>query len=193
MPAGMTTASDPSSPEPAATDAAAPRPGELVLARIHLRLGSLALARAELETLAGLGSLDLPGQVDLAEVRWRTGDLTGAGEAASAALGGGLESPIALAIAAEAAAALGRPNEARRLAGKALEGVAGPIDGLFAGMPRAGVWPADAAAPPPTAGTLFHHEPAHSRNRRAGDTDPGISPHGLRRRRRIPAWSPLRP
>ena len=42
---------------------------------LHLRLGSLALARVELETLAGVGALDDAGPVDLAEVRWRTGDL----------------------------------------------------------------------------------------------------------------------
>ena len=59
---------------------------ELVLAHMHLRLASLALARVELETLAGLGGLDTQGLVDLAEVRWRTGDLVGAGEAAAAAL-----------------------------------------------------------------------------------------------------------
>ena len=60
---------------------------ELVLAHTHLRLGSLALARAELETLAGARRLDTPGLVDLAEARWRTGDLTGAGEAAGGARG----------------------------------------------------------------------------------------------------------
>ncbi|MDO8485950.1 MAG: hypothetical protein Q7S35_13495 [Candidatus Limnocylindrales bacterium] len=152
-----------------------PRPVELALARAHLRLGSLVLARAELEVLAGEGGLDMPGHVDLAEVRWRTGDLSGAGEAASIALGAGEDEPVALAIAAEAAAALGRPNEARRLATRAMERVAGPIDALFAGMPRSGVWPADAAEPPPTAGTLFHHEPAPSLNRRAGDTDPEVA------------------
>lgn len=150
------------------------RPVELVLARAHLRLGSLALARAELEILAGQGALDLPGQVDLAEVRWRTGDLARAGEAANAALSAGEEAPVALAIAAEAAAALGRPNEARRLAGRAMERAVGPIDALFAGMPRSAVWPADAAEPPPTAGTLFHHEPGPAPNRRAGDVDPGV-------------------
>jgi hypothetical protein len=151
------------------------RPAELTLARAHLRLGSLALARAELEILAGEGALDTFGYVDLAEVRWRTGDLTGAGVAASIALEAGGDEPVALAIAAEAAAALGRPNEARRLANEAMERVVGPIDALFAGMPRSGVWPADAAEPPPTAGTLFHHEPAPTVNRRAGDTDPGVT------------------
>lgn len=151
------------------------RPVELALARAHLRLGSLALARAELEILAAAGALDMPGHVDLAEVRWRTGDLTGAGEAAAAALGAGEDQPVALVIAAEAAAALGRPNEARRLANDAMEHVDGSIDALFAGMPRSGVWPTDAAEPPPTAGTLFHHEPAPVEDRRAGDTDPNAT------------------
>jgi hypothetical protein len=155
--------------------AAARRPMDLVLARAHLRLGSLALARAELEILAGRGALDIPGHVDLAEARWRTGDLSGAGEAASVALGADEETPIALAIAAEAAAALGRPNEARRLAARAMESATGPIDELFAGMPRSGVWPADATEPPPTAGTLFHHEPAPGLGRRIGDTDTDVA------------------
>jgi hypothetical protein len=170
----MTAGPDVSNRDATGSDPAlAPRPVELVLARAHLRLGSLALALAELEILAGQGALDIPGHVDLAEARWRTGDLNRAGEAASIALEAGEESPVALAIAAEAAAALGRPNEARRLASLALERVSGPIDALFAGMPRSGVWPADAAEPPPTAGTLFHHEPAASWNRRrASDTDP---------------------
>jgi len=63
-----------------------PRSVELVLAHAHLRLGLLALARTELETLAGLGRLGAAGLVDLAEARWRTGDMVGAGEAAAAAL-----------------------------------------------------------------------------------------------------------
>ena len=168
-------------PEVSGPDSAEPglppgvRPVELAVARAHLRLGSLALARAELEIFAGQGVLDTPGLVDLAEVRWRTGDLTGAGEAATTALGAGAADPIALAIAAEAAAALGRPNEARRLASKAMERVAGPIDDLFAGMPRSGVWPADPAEPPPTAGTMFHHETTENRSRRAGDADSGLA------------------
>jgi hypothetical protein len=142
-----------------------------MLAHAHLRLGSLALARAELEILSGRGALDTAGQVDLAEARWRTGDLTGAGTAASTAMGAGAEPPIVLAIAAEAAAALGRPNEARRLANRAMEILAGPLDGLFAGMPRSGVWPADLAEPAPTAGTMFHHEPPPGPSRRAGDAE----------------------
>lgn len=121
---------------------AAERSTELRLARLHLRTGSIALARAELETLAGAGSLDDEALLDLAEVRWRTDDLTGAGEAAAAYIASGREALIALVVAAEATAALGRPGEARRLAGRALELVDGPIDPVFAGMPRSDVWPA---------------------------------------------------
>jgi hypothetical protein len=132
---------------------------ELVLAHAHLRLGALALARVELETMAGLGLLDTAGLVDLAEVRWRTGDLLGAGEAATAALRDEEGLPVALVVAAEAAAALGRPTEARRLAARVIEGVPASIDVIFAGMPRSGVWPDDAAEPPPTAPTLFDREP----------------------------------
>lgn len=133
----------------------APRDAALVLAGLHLRLGSLALARAELETMAADGSLDLPGRVDLAEVRWRTGDLIRAGDAAREALAGGDGGVVALVVAAEAAAALGRPSEARRLAGQALATMAGPIDPIFAGMPRSGVWPSDPADPVPSPATLF--------------------------------------
>ncbi len=133
----------------------APRDAALVLAGLHLRLGSLALARAELETMAANGALDLPGRVDLAEARWRTGQLIGAGDAAREALAGGDETVVALVVAAEAAAALGRPTEARRLAGLAMSAMDGPIDPIFAGMPRSGVWPGDPAEPVPIPATLF--------------------------------------
>jgi tetratricopeptide (TPR) repeat protein len=115
----------------------------LRLARLHLRMGSLALARAELESFAGAGTLDEAALVDLAEVRWRTGDLAGAGEAARAALGRGVEDPLASVIAAEAIAAMGRPAEAKRLANHALEGMDVTLDTLFAGMPRSAIWPGD--------------------------------------------------
>ena len=131
------------------------RDPDLVLARMHLRLGSLALARAELETLAGRDALDEAGLLDLAEARWRTGDITGAGEAAVAALHDEDGPLLALVVAAEAAAARGRPTEARRLADKAMAAAGGSIDALFAGMPRAAVWPPDAAAPPPSPTTMF--------------------------------------
>jgi tetratricopeptide (TPR) repeat protein len=131
------------------------RSAELLLAHAHLRLGSLALARTELETLAGMGKLDALGLVDLAEVRWRTGDLAGAGEAAAVALRGDEEHAVALLIAAEAAASLGRPSESRRLAARAMACATGSIDAIFAGMPRSAAWPPDADEPPPTAPTLF--------------------------------------
>ena len=131
---------------------------DLALARAHLRLGSLTLARAELEALAGSGRLDTDGMLDLAEARWRTGDLVGADAAANTVLATDEPGPLALLIAAEAAAVDGRPGEARRLASRAIELAGGSIDALFAGMPRAGVWPTDAAEPAPIAGTLFHRE-----------------------------------
>ena len=146
---------------PAGAAPAQPRAVELVLAHLHLRLSSLALARVELETLAGLGALDTPGLVDLAEVRWRTGDLVGAGEAATAALRADdvRPDPIALIVSAEAAAAIGRPSEARRLANRAMAAAPRSIDEIFAGMPRSGVWVPDANEPLPTAPTLFDRTP----------------------------------
>jgi len=58
-------------------------------------------------------------------------------------------------VAAEAAAARGRPTEARRLAAKALAAANGSIDAIFAGMPRSPAWPPDPAAPPPSPTTMF--------------------------------------
>ena len=132
---------------------------ELVLAHMHLRLGALALARVELETLAGLGALDTSGLIDLAEVRWRTGDLPGAGEVAVEALLVDEGDAVALVIASEAASARGRPTEARRLASLAIARAPDAIDAIFAGMPRSGVWPPDAAEPAPTAPTMFDRGP----------------------------------
>jgi hypothetical protein len=129
------------------------RPAALRIAGLHLRTGRHALARAQLEALAGRGTLDEAALLDLAEVRWRTGDLAGAGDAANALLSRGSESTLALVISAEAVAAVGRPGEARRLSMRALEVADGPLDGLFAGMPRAMIWPAAAArqaAPTPS-------------------------------------------
>lgn len=131
------------------------RAADLVLARLHLRLGSLGLARAELETMAGRNALDEEGIRDLAEIRWRTGDLAGAGDAATAFLESQPDDVLALVIAAEVQSQLGRPGEARRLAGRALAASPGPIDSLFAGMPRSAVWPVDSGGPMEPAGTLF--------------------------------------
>jgi tetratricopeptide (TPR) repeat protein len=158
-----TADSSESAPMPAAPPAPARAP-DLVLARLHLRLGSLALARAELETLAGRDALDLDGVVDLAEVRWRTGDIEGAGEAAAVALDDEEGPVVALVVASEAAAARGRPTEARRLASRALAAADGSIDTIFAGMPRSSAFPPDPAAPPPSATTMFD-EPRGGRHR----------------------------
>ena len=137
------------------TSGSAERAPDLVLARLHLRLGSLSLARAELETLAGKDMLDADGVVDLAEARWRTGDIAGAGEAAALVLDDDEGPVLALIVAAEAAAERGRPTEARRFAAKALAIADGSIDALFAGMPRSPAWPPDPAAPPPSPTTMF--------------------------------------
>lgn len=141
------------------TPPAAPssRSTDLGLARLHLRLGALAIARAELETLAGRDALDDDGLLDLAEVRWRTGDLVGAGEAADAILRGkdGQGPLLAFVIAAEASMSRGRPTEARRLAGQVLAADRAAVDRLFAGMPRSAVWPADPVELPPSGMTMF--------------------------------------
>ncbi|HEY7525020.1 MAG TPA: hypothetical protein VH720_15330 [Candidatus Limnocylindrales bacterium] len=132
-----------------------PRGIDLVLAGIHLRLGSLGLARAELEAMAGQDALDEEALLDLAEARWRTGDLPGAGDAAQAYLASGGDAAMGYVIAAEAVAAVGRPTEARRLAGEALERADAGLDSIFAGMPRSLIWPADSSDAGLPAGTLF--------------------------------------
>ena len=83
----------------ARTASPGPRPtvGPVLRAALALRLARAppaawarcALARAELESSAEPGTLDESALLDLAEVRWRTGDLAGAGEAAQAALARG--------------------------------------------------------------------------------------------------------
>jgi hypothetical protein len=118
-------------------------PTDRRLAAIHLRMGQLGLARAELEALAGAGELDDRTLLVLAEARWRTGDLTGAGEAAQAYIATGGEDVVAFVIAAEATAAVGRPSEARRLAGRVLERADRPLDQIFAGQRRSQIWPVD--------------------------------------------------
>jgi hypothetical protein len=163
--------------------ASIPRGPDLALARLHLRLGSLALARAELETLAGRDALDEDGLVDLAEARWRSGDIAGAGEAAVAALTDEEGPLLALVVAAEAAIARGRPTEARRLAAKAMTAASGSIDAIFAGMPRGPSWPPDAAAPPPAPTTMFD----------APKRGALVTPHAMRRVRTALADDPDAP
>jgi tetratricopeptide (TPR) repeat protein len=134
-------------------------PTDRRLAAVHLRMGQLGLARAELEALAGLGDLDDRTLLVLAEARWRTGDLTGAGEAAQAYLATGGDDVVALVIAAEATAAIGRPTEARRLAGRVLERSEMPLDRIFAGQRRSLIWPVDTTEPA-TPEVMFPR-PAH--------------------------------
>lgn len=120
-----------------------PGPGRSVegrLARLHLRGGLIALARAELETMAGLGTLDGEALADLAEVRWRSGDLLGGGEAASAHMDAGGEEPLAMIVAAEALAAEGRLVEARQLAQRVTECAPGLVERLFAGEAQSRPW-----------------------------------------------------
>jgi len=119
------------------------------LARVHLRSGMLAMARSELEALVVDGALDTPALADLAEARWRSGDLSGAGAAAAAHLDEGGNEPIALVVAAESLAARGRTAEARANAKLLLDALANspPVEALellFAGQPRAAVWPGTA-------------------------------------------------
>ena len=139
----------------AAVETERPRDPDLVLARVHLRLGSLSLARVELETLAGRGTLDDDGVRDLAEARWRTGDVAGAGEAATTYLASRPDDILGLVIAAEAQAAAGRPAEARRLAGRAIERADGSLDPIFAGMPKSPIWPIEPGTAEGPAGVLF--------------------------------------
>ncbi len=130
---------------------------DLRLARLHLRTGLHRIARAELETLAGSGDLDRSGILDLAEVRWRTGDLRGAGEGAAAYLaltaraGAAPSGPLAHAIVAEASAARGHLPEAGDAVGAALallaaagiadDDVPRALDALFAGIEPRAPWP----------------------------------------------------
>ena len=140
-----------------AGDAARSVADDLRLARLHLRTGLHRIARAELETLAGSGDLDRAGILDLAEVRWRTGDLRGAGEAAAAYLaltaraGAAPSGPLAHVIVAEASAARGHLPEAEDAVGAALalyaaagiadDDVPRALDALFSGIEPQAPWP----------------------------------------------------
>jgi len=128
------------------------------LARIHLRTGSLTLACAELETLAGRNQLDTAGRLDLAEARWRTGDLHGAGEAASAYLAANGEEVLGFVIAAEAAAMANRVAEARSYVEQAMQRYLSDLEPVFAGMARKAMWSifvaSPAAAPVPQAAAV---------------------------------------
>ena len=115
---------------------------DLRIARVHLRMGQLTLALAELEDLRGRDALGPQGMAVLAEARWRMGDGAGAAAAAEAHLEGGGRDAIAICIAAEAAAADGRSGDARVLMDRLPIADAATLDALFAGMPRRAHWPA---------------------------------------------------
>jgi len=122
------------------------RTADARLSRLHLRGGLLTLARAELEQMAGAGSLDREALADLAEVRWRSGDLEGAAEAADAHLGTGGDEPIAHLIVAEEAERQGRILDARQRATLVQQRVGEGIERLFAGEHRSTVWPVGSAS-----------------------------------------------
>ena len=118
-------------------------PGDDVrIARVHLRMGQLTLARAELEDLLRRDALDVDGLAALAEARWRTGDAGPAADAAMAHLENGGLDDVSLCIAAEAVAADGRLEEARVLMDRLPVSDAATLDTLFAGMPRRAFWAA---------------------------------------------------
>lgn len=133
-------------PEPPPADAAQ-RAVDATLARLHLRGGLLALARAELEQMAGVGELGIDSLADLAEARWRSGDAAGATDAARVHVGAGGNEPIPVIIMAESLFAGGEGEEAKALAGQLLERVGGHLDRLFAGEPYSSLWPEASLAP----------------------------------------------
>ena len=104
----------------------------------------LTLARATLEQMAGDGTLDRDAMADLAEARWRSGDLEGAADAARAHQASGGNEPLAALIVAEDLAAADAEGDADDLARSVQERLGGAIDMLFALEPRAPIWtPAD--------------------------------------------------
>ncbi|MGZ6267488.1 MAG: hypothetical protein ACXWNR_02850 [Candidatus Limnocylindrales bacterium] len=128
-------------PEPSAFEPAGSVPADdpslqMRIARIQLRTGALTTARAQLETLSGRNLLDTAGAVDLAEARWRTGDLHGAGEAAVAYLEAGGGEALGFVIAAEAAYLAGHTAEARRYMDEAQLRMLTSLESIFAGIPR---------------------------------------------------------
>ena len=122
-----------------------PRSADARLARLHLRGGLIALARAELEHMAGAGTLDREALVDLAEARWRSGDVDGAAEAAEAHLAAGGREPIAHVVAAEALDRRGHMIDARGHSALVMERLGRGVERLFAGESRSSAWPSEIA------------------------------------------------
>jgi hypothetical protein len=129
-------------PGPADGQAAAPqRSTDARLARVHLRGGLLPLARATLEQMAGVGELDVVAMADLAESRWRSGDLEGAADAARAHQASGGAEPLAALILAEDLARTGQLAEARRFSEYVAARVGAAVEQLFAAETRSTLWP----------------------------------------------------
>jgi hypothetical protein len=126
--------------EPAQTRPADDGLIQLRLARVHLRTGAFTIARGELEALASRDQLNSSGVLDLAEVRWRTGDLHGAGEAAAAYITSGGDETLGYVIAAEAAAMANHPSEARRHVEAVLRRHLGELEPIFAGIRPHATW-----------------------------------------------------
>lgn len=122
---------------------ASARSADARLARLHLRGGLIALARAELEHMAGAGTLDREALVDLAEARWRSGDVDGAAEAAEAHLAAGGTEPIAHVVAAEALDRRGHMIDARGHSALVMERMGRGVERLFAGESRSSAWPSE--------------------------------------------------
>jgi len=126
---------------PTTAGRAVERTADARLARLHLRGGMLSLARAELEQMAGVSELDREALADLAEARWRSGELVRAAEAAEAHLAAGGTEPLAQLICAEGAERQGRLADAERHAEAVLDRVGLGIEQLFAGEARSTAWP----------------------------------------------------
>ena len=148
--------------EPAQTTSVDDSSLQIRLARIHLKTGSFVMARAELEALAARDHLDTSAHLDLAEVRWRTGDLHGAGEAAAAYMAEGGDEALGFVIAAEAAAMANRHGEARRHTVQALQRHLSELDPVFAGIPRKATWNSGAWNSAATAADAPSAEPKAS-------------------------------
>jgi hypothetical protein len=91
--------------------------------------------------MAGVGELDVAAMADLAESRWRSGDLEGAADAARAHQASGGAEPMAALILAEDLMRAGQPAEARRFADYVTARVGMAVDQLFAAEPRSSLWP----------------------------------------------------
>jgi len=91
--------------------------------------------------MAGAGTLDREAMADLAEVRWRSGDLEGAAEAARAHQASGGAEPLAALVIAEDLLSRGAAAEARPYVDYVIGRVGDALDQLFALEPRSPAWP----------------------------------------------------